>query len=46
MIKAAFDTREESINYSVNDFVPMAIHFGEKLNYLNHNRHKNELGVD
>ena len=45
IITVAFDTREESISYSVNDFVPMAILLGEKVNYLNYNIHKNELRV-
>lgn len=32
----AFHIREESINYSVNDFVSMAVHLGKKVNYLNY----------
>lgn len=36
MMTVAFHIREESINYSVNDFVLMAVHLGKKVNYLNY----------
>lgn len=34
MINVTVHIREERINYSVNDFVPMAIHLGKKVNNL------------